>query len=278
MTMNYFRGFLLFLCIVFTLTYDDLSYNKDAYQSHTYPGTVYGAENAVDGNTATCMRTDFIGFNSPDKRMWWKVDLGGEYNIYSVNILFKNYDGYELRQRGRFAGFSLYISNDGDIESSFLCYKDGPELPLLNFSTTCITSGRYVIFYNERLDGVSYPPGYEVSGSVLMELCEVVINGCKMPQVYGTNCDMVCPNNCRYNTCNIQNGDCFECKPGWTGTVCDMVCDGGWYGINCTQRCIGHCLNNVVCNHVTGLCDGSCAAGWKGYQCERGKIFNKQNK
>ena len=56
------------------------------------------------------------------------------------------------------------------------------------------------------------------------------------------------------------------------------VCDGGWYGINCTQRCIGHCLNNVVCNHVTGLCDGGCAAGWKGYQCETGKIFNKQIK
>ena len=46
--------------------------------------------------------------------------------------------------------------------------------------------------------------------------------GCKMHEVYGINCDMFCPNNCRYNTCNIQNGDCFKCKPGWTGTVCDM--------------------------------------------------------
>lgn len=83
----------------------------------------------------------------------------------------------EHRQRGRFAGFSLYVSNNGDIDGSFLCYKDGPLLPLLNFSTTCITSGRYIIFYNERLDGVTYPAGYDVSGSVLMELCEVVVNG-----------------------------------------------------------------------------------------------------
>ena len=72
---------------------DDLSHNKDASQSHTYPGTTYGAESAVDGNTATCMRTKDIGPNSPDKTVWWKVDLGGVYNIYSVNILFKNYDG-----------------------------------------------------------------------------------------------------------------------------------------------------------------------------------------
>ena len=58
-----------------------------------------------------------------------------------------------------------------------MCYKDGPELPLLNFSTTCITSGRYVIFFNERQDGVAYPAGYEVTANVLMELCEVVVNG-----------------------------------------------------------------------------------------------------
>ena len=59
-------------------------------------GTGYGAENAVDGNTATCMRTKDIGPNSPDKTVWWKVDLGGVYNIYSVNLLFKNYDGYGI--------------------------------------------------------------------------------------------------------------------------------------------------------------------------------------
>ena len=75
---------------------DDLSYNKNASQSHTFPGTGYGAENAVDGNTATCMRTEAIGQNNPYKTVWWKVDLGGVFNIYSVNILFKNYDGYGM--------------------------------------------------------------------------------------------------------------------------------------------------------------------------------------
>ena len=82
--------------IVYSPFKDDLSHNKDASQSHTYKGPVYGAENAVDGNTATCMRTEQIGGGSPYKTVWWKVDLGGVYTINSVNILFKNYDGYGM--------------------------------------------------------------------------------------------------------------------------------------------------------------------------------------
>ena len=93
------------------------------------------------------------------------------------------YNFLDSRQQGRFAGFSLYISNTGDKESYSLCYKDGPELPPLNFSTTCTLSGRYVIFYNERLDGVTYPVGYEVVYSVYMELCEVTVKGKLMDSI-----------------------------------------------------------------------------------------------
>ena len=77
---------------------DDLSFQKDATQSRTYPGSrgMYGADNAVDGDISTCMRTDAIGKNSPYEYMWWKVDLGGVYTIYSVNILFKRYDGHGM--------------------------------------------------------------------------------------------------------------------------------------------------------------------------------------
>lgn len=82
----------------------------------------------------------------------------------------------EKRQRGRFAGFSLYVSNNGDIQGSILCYKDGPQLPPLNFTTKCSGYGRYVIFYNERFDGVEYPEEY-VSNVVQTELCEVIVQG-----------------------------------------------------------------------------------------------------
>lgn len=73
---------------------ENISHNKVATQSHTYAGVGHNASNAVDGNIVTCMRTKEIGPNSPDKTVWWKVDLGGIFNIYRINILFKNYDSY----------------------------------------------------------------------------------------------------------------------------------------------------------------------------------------
>ena len=77
---------------------ENLSENKVATQSTTYPPDPkdpkkYIAGNAVDRDTTTCMRTYGIGLNSPYKTVWWRVDLGGVYNIYSVNILFRNYNG-----------------------------------------------------------------------------------------------------------------------------------------------------------------------------------------
>ena len=50
------------------------------------------AENAVDRNFSTCTRTKSMGTNSPEKKVWWKVDLGALHNIHSVQIMFKNYN------------------------------------------------------------------------------------------------------------------------------------------------------------------------------------------
>lgn len=74
---------------------DDLSYNKSAIQSHTYRDTIYEAGNAVDRNILTCMRTLEIGPSSRHKTVWWKVDLCGVYNIYSINIVFRNYESWD---------------------------------------------------------------------------------------------------------------------------------------------------------------------------------------
>lgn len=81
-----------------------------------------------------------------------------------------------MRQRGRFAGFSLYVSNTTDKNIGYLCYKNGSDLPPLDFNKNCITNGRYVIFYNERQDGIRYPVEYVIS-SVSTELCEVIVTG-----------------------------------------------------------------------------------------------------
>lgn len=86
-----------------------------------------------------------------------------------------------MRQRSRFAGFSLYVSITSvssfvDIRNSTLCYKDEYQLPPLNFTKLCFEHGRYVIFYNERLEDVTYPKEYELY-NVHTELCEVIVEG-----------------------------------------------------------------------------------------------------
>ncbi|XP_078329588.1 uncharacterized protein LOC111116900 [Crassostrea virginica] len=268
MKMEYFRSSVFLARCVLIFAYDDLSKHKVATQSTTYSSSIYTADNAVDRNITTCMRTNEIGLNSPNKTVWWKVDLGGVYNIYSVNVLFKNYYGHEIRQRGRFAGFSLLVSDTATMENSSLCYKDGPLLPPLNFTSTCITSGRYVTFYNERLIGDKYPYGYE-NESVYTELCEVIVHGCRASGVYGVNCTERCPTYCRDNLCHIQKGTCFGCVSGWMDTTCNTSCTNGFYGVDCTQKCSGHCKDNAVCNHVTGQCDDGCAAGWRGLMCDK---------
>ena len=74
---------------------DDLSKNKHATQSTTALSSTdyFIAGKAVDRDITTCMRTEPIGGTSPYKTVRWRVDLGEVYNIYSVNILFKNYYG-----------------------------------------------------------------------------------------------------------------------------------------------------------------------------------------
>lgn len=95
------------------------------------------------------------------------------------------------RQKGRLAGFSLYVSNSDvkfpdDIKKTTLCYKDEPELPPLNLTIKCMEYGRYVIFFNERMDNIVYPREYEDT-NVFTELCEVIVKGKQKPAVLNLN-------------------------------------------------------------------------------------------
>ncbi|XP_056017460.1 multiple epidermal growth factor-like domains protein 10 [Ostrea edulis] len=253
-----------------------ISQNKETDQAKGLPncretGTCqqYQSSRSVDGDINTCTRTAPFGTttSNPDKWTWWYVDLEKVLSIYSISIQFKDYgEQYVMRQRGRFAGFSLYVSNTTIKEDGYLCYKNGQELPTLDFTTTCVKHGRYVIFYNERLDGTTYPTGYETS-RVYTELCEVTVTGCKESGVYGNNCDLPCPNNCQELRCDIVNGTCLGCTAGWMGEFCNESCPAGYYGLQCRSTCTGHCRDNLSCNHTTGQCDYGCGNGWTGIHC-----------
>lgn len=84
------------ICLLrFFLFYkDDLLFNKVVIQLYIYLGIGYDVNNVVDGNIVMCMRIKVIGLNNFDKIVWWRVDFGGFRNIYSISVLFKNYNGY----------------------------------------------------------------------------------------------------------------------------------------------------------------------------------------
>ena len=78
----------------------------------------------------------------------------------------------------RLAGFFLYVSNTTNTENYRLCFHEiqsENNKPSDDQRINCSFHGRYVIYYNERLPGRSYP-GY-FSPYAFYELCELEVYG-----------------------------------------------------------------------------------------------------
>lgn len=77
----------------------------------------------------------------------------------------------------RFLGFSVYVSNTTSNEDEVLCFRDTmyTRTTIPNqMNITCVTHGRYVIYYNNRTS-LLYPSDY--SQHAYTELCEVEVFG-----------------------------------------------------------------------------------------------------
>lgn len=44
-------------------------------------------------------------------------------------------------------------------------------------------------------------------------------------------------------------------------------CTPDYYGMNCRERCSGHCKSNKPCDHVSGECPGGCEDGYMDEFC-----------
>ncbi|XP_022305254.2 uncharacterized protein LOC111112170 [Crassostrea virginica] len=266
------------LCILFGIlilcrAYENIALEKQVYQRYPYAyikmANLTSADKAVDGfksNLSVWGGQCVISGNYKQTATWW-VNLTRILSIHHVTIYYRTGNvawGPENHFADRFLGFSLYVSNTTDKLEGTLCYKDTEfnrsTIPAV-FNTTCPLHGQYVIYYNERLDGVTYPKEY--SKYAYNEICELEVFGCPKPGYYGVNCSTPCPDpNCRY--CHIETGACQGCRPGYQGHRCETACTTGYFGDGCVNSCINTCTG---CNNVHGLCDKGCHSGWKGDYC-----------
>ncbi|XP_052694338.1 uncharacterized protein LOC128172592 [Crassostrea angulata] len=253
--------------------YENIALNRRAWQYRPYRSFSWGADRAVDG-----LYTDLSYFGqqctiSQNNRSTaeWRVDLGGVFSIHHIFIQYRtdNRVWNELNDlTGRFLGYSVYIANSTNKKNGVLCFKDTnyTRATIPNpTNITCITHGRYVIYYNNRTNP-PYPAGYDPYA--YNELCEVEVYGCPVTGYYGEDCSLRCPQNCQEGHCHIVDGTCLGCVPGYTGARCDTECTNNKYGLECDSSC-GKCLNGEKCNHVNGSCPNGCNAGVFGYKCDK---------
>uniref|UniRef100_A0A8W8P1M3 Uncharacterized protein n=1 Tax=Magallana gigas TaxID=29159 RepID=A0A8W8P1M3_MAGGI len=178
------------------------------------------------------MRTLEIGSNSPYKTVWWKVDLGGVYSIYSINVLFKNYDDWDGCKRSDVFG----IDCDNPCPANCICMIE-------NGSCLKCKTGWSGTF------------------------CDIEC----MESWYNVNSSQKCVGHCRENsTCNQVTGQCesdaqlggqehyvrklanLGITAGWVGHNCSIECTQS-YGENCQYSCSLYCINQT-CDRFNRNC------------------------
>nr|XP_034318798.1 uncharacterized protein LOC105323786 isoform X3 [Crassostrea gigas] len=141
----------------------------------------------------------------------WRVDLENYRRIERI-VIYSRTDNKKWDVNNGFTrrllGFSVAVSNTTDYNHGVICYHERKYNKYTIPSTVdffCSAVGRYVIFYNERRPGISYPEDY--SQYAFVDLCEIEVYGCPIPQ-YGFEqpaCTLPCAALCKYDMENLSN-------------------------------------------------------------------------
>eukprot|EP00105_Crassostrea_gigas_P043578 XP_019927726.1 PREDICTED: protein jagged-1b isoform X2 [Crassostrea gigas] len=264
----------LFCLLTVSQAYVNVALNKPAYQQYPVLGLYdkWDASNAVDGHKSNLSSGGgqcAISYVS-QTATWW-VNLTTIHSIHHITIYFRTNNepwGPSNWLTKYVLGFSVYVSNTTDRLQGTLCYKDDnftrDTIPAV-FTTTCPVHGQYVIYYNERLPGVTYPDEY--SNDMFNGLCEVEVYACDRGS-YGYDCKETC-GHCRdVSQCSNINGWCLTgCDPGYQGDLCKTSCDRGSYASECNETC-GHCRDVDHCSNINGTCLTGCDVDYQGDLCK----------
>uniref|UniRef100_K1RCZ6 Scavenger receptor class F member 2 n=1 Tax=Magallana gigas TaxID=29159 RepID=K1RCZ6_MAGGI len=203
---------------------ENIALHRHAWQRYPFHGTPWNATYAVDGRRSDLDPAGGQCAISADGKSIaeWRVDLGEVRNLHHVFIQYRTdnvaWDKNDYF-KSRVLGFSIYVSNTTYRNDWRLCFKDNKytRATIPNpISVTCVMHGRYVIYYNNRTHH-PFPAGY--STYAFNDLCEVEVYGCLTLGYYGENCSTPCPENCKGGDCDIVDGTCVSCVPGYSGSI-----------------------------------------------------------
>ncbi|XP_078309528.1 uncharacterized protein LOC111106256 [Crassostrea virginica] len=229
--MELIRTCLLFCIFSYMLlAYENVALFKPTWQKYKGFGNTMGPDLAVDGRysnlsadggecTVTSLLTSLFTFRYTDE---WRVDLGNVFSIHHIFIQYMtNNEPWDENNEytTEFLRFSVYISNTTNKSEGVLCFRDTlyTKATIPNpINITCLNHGRYVIYYNNRIEGNHN----QYSTFAYNNLCEVEIYGCPSG-THGENCSLTCPVNCLQGRCNIVTGTCLGCVAEFTGEYCE---------------------------------------------------------
>ncbi|XP_062613920.1 uncharacterized protein LOC134275677 [Saccostrea cucullata] len=187
---------------------ENFALNRQTWQSYQYNpnNTLFHSSKAVDGKWTDLSAWGgqcSISADGYSTSTWWVI-LDAIYSIHDIRIHYRTDNNLWDASNGytaRFLGFYVYVSNSTNRLDGHLCFHDTnytrSTIPAIA-NISCPVHGKYVIYFNERFPGVTYPNGY--SKYAFNELCEVEVYGCPTGY-YGPDCSLPCPDNCRY--CHI---------------------------------------------------------------------------
>ncbi|KAK2155909.1 hypothetical protein NP493_2025g00007 [Ridgeia piscesae] len=288
----------------------NVAYHKTASQSTAKWNERYPASKAVDGSIDLSYQHCAGLYGGRYTNAWWKVDLGGNYNIYRVVIYYINkyckagYFGWRCR-------FQCYrcptcdsvtgkcpspCKNNrwgvGCMLSSGCYYDEEKGRHYMGRTSGGYTSGKWHsciswIQQNRKPDSW-FPDGSRSAAG----------HYCRNPDTYKGG--PWCYNNTRHNWLDCRLNHCL-CDSGRFGVICEKECHCNDENENCQNnspkgRCNsgcaphfkGHICQECIdghfgvfcdgtchcrfgsCDLTTGQCPSGCAAGWTGDNCQIG--------
>ncbi|XP_056003380.1 uncharacterized protein LOC125662467 [Ostrea edulis] len=187
--------FMVFLVYEVTAFYN-IALGRNVTVYFYNPFRTFSTTNLTDGSNTTCESLE-------GRQISFRIDLGKAYSIKSSVLTFKGY----------------YSGN-----TTLQYHDDSNDWPHYVYKTFVTEIPQRVEFDVQRTGKlIVYDFRKHMTDALEFEFCEIGIYGCETDH-FGSDCQQ-CIKNDNCEVCDVNNGECYVCKEGYTGPNCSMSTD-----------------------------------------------------